>query len=292
VKISIITVCKNAEKHIEGAISSVLNQDYYDIEYIIVDGNSTDQTQQIISKYSKYITKFISESDRSLYEAMNKGIRLATGNFLYFLNSDDRLVDQNVIKDVINFILDNQSCDFIYGNVQTISNAGTVQIHKPVTPDLILEEMICLGNCPIQPAIFFKSNLFLKIGYFNQDDKIASDYEWFIRLLSHDSLQLKYYERTIVKYDRSGLSSNIYKLFAEVFAIQNKAEIYQSNYWLNKRVLKLQESLINTKKLILDTEELSSKRLEIITNLENSKIFKLQKIWQNLTKILSQIVKI
>lgn len=293
-KISIITVCKNSEKYIEGAIASVLDQSYSDIEYIIIDGNSTDRTQQIINQYSKFISKFISESDRGLYEAMNKGIKLATGSFLYFLNSDDRLFDRDVIKDIVSFISDHQNCDFIYGDVQTKSGSGDMQINKPVDPDQILDEMICLGNCPIQPACFFKADLFSKLGYFNQNYKIAADYEWFIRLFNNNlsqPLNLFYFSRSIVVYDRGGLSSNVNKVFGEVFDIQNSSLLFQTKYWLNQRIVKLQESTINTQQLISETEKLSAKRLAIIEHLEQSKTIEFQTAWNKFKELIKKIVK-
>ena len=100
-KVSVITVCYNAEEFIENAINSVLNQTYINIEYIIIDGASKDSTVPIINKYKSKITFFLSEPDNGIYEAMNKGIKAATGDILYFLNSDDIFYDKYVIENVV-----------------------------------------------------------------------------------------------------------------------------------------------------------------------------------------------
>ena len=242
-KVSVVTVCKNSEAFIERAMKSVIEQTYKDIEYIIIDGDSQDGTREIIDQYSELLSNFVSEPDSGLYSAMNKGIKLATGEFIYFLNSDDYLFDVNVFQDVVGFISKHPDVEVVYGNVESRSVSGNVRSHKPCRPEDIAKEMICLGNCPIQPAMFFKASLFSRLGFFNESYKIAADYEWFIKLIQDEGLKLYYYPRIIVSYYCGGLSSNIKALFAEVFEIQNGADIYKSEYWLNQRIINLEDSI-------------------------------------------------
>ena len=171
-KISIITVCKNAQTSIEKAIKSVMSQSYNEIEYIIIDGDSQDGTKSVVAKYSDFISKFVSEPDRCLWEAMNKGIRLATGDFIYFLNSDDYLIDKNVVKDVVKFIYQHSSCDFVYGDIEIRFKTGHANIQKSPPPEKILETMITGCTIP-HSGSFIRSKLFSKLGGYNENYKIC-----------------------------------------------------------------------------------------------------------------------
>ncbi|MBF2047640.1 MAG: glycosyltransferase [Leptolyngbya sp. IPPAS B-1204] len=267
-KVSIITVCKNSEHTLERAIQSVVHQTYSNIEYIVIDGGSTDSTKEIINRYLHQIAHFVSEADDGVYQAMNKGIRLASGDWIYFVNSDDYLFDNNVIQDLVDFISTYIDCNFIYGDHEARYTTGESNIHKPAPPEQMLEEMVSLGECMIQPACFFQAELFRKLGLFNETYKIAADYEWFARLLQDSSLKLGYYPRTLVSYAHGGLSGNIPALFAEVFAIQNSIPLYQQEPWLSKRNQKLQQSFIEKYDLLERTHQLSIKRLHHIEAVE------------------------
>ncbi|AFY73437.1 glycosyl transferase [Synechococcus sp. PCC 7502] len=263
-KISIITVCKNSQNHIEKSIQSVISQTYKNIEYIIIDGASDDKTCEIINKYKNHIHAFKSEPDHSLYEAMNKGLRLASGDFLYFLNSDDYIFDERVISDVVNFITKNPKSEFIYGNCQTRSPLGILSVYEPVEPKKILDEMLILGDFPIQAASFFKAELFTRFGNFSENYRIASDYEWYTRILNAQNVYLFYYPRIISSFYRGGLSSDFRKVFPEVWAIQDKALVYQTDYWKKQRVIKLQELIIKTEQLTKEANLLAANRQNII----------------------------
>jgi glycosyltransferase involved in cell wall biosynthesis len=268
-KVSVITVCKNSAATIDKAIHSLVTQTYPNIEYIVIDGDSTDGTKEIIKTYHDRITHFISEPDRGIYAAMNKGIQLATGDLLYFLNSDDYLFDPSVIQDIVQFSIDNPQYDFIYGDHEARFNFGKSSIHKPAPPDQILKEMVCLGECFIQPASFFKAHLFQRLGLFDETYKIAADYEWFARLLQDQTLQLGYISRTIVSYAHGGASSHIRPLFEEVFAIQNQVPLYQEPEWINQRLIELQKSFIDKYDRLEKTRHLSQKREQRIIYLES-----------------------
>src|ERR1043166_6204978 len=125
-KISIITVCYNSERYIKDAIDSVLHQTYKDIEYIIVDGASKDKTVEIIKSYGNRITKFVSEPDKGIYDAMNKGLKMASGDYLGILNSDDFYIDNNVIENVVNELKQNKT-DSLFADLIYVNNANPPQ---------------------------------------------------------------------------------------------------------------------------------------------------------------------
>ncbi|MGP0129343.1 MAG: glycosyltransferase family 2 protein [cyanobacterium endosymbiont of Rhopalodia musculus] len=254
IKFSVITVCKNADRFIEKAIQSVINQSYQDLEYIIIDGKSQDCTVKIIEKYLDRITKFVSETDSGIYSAMNKGIRYSTGNFICFLNADDYFVDDGVITDLANYIKQNPSSDFIYGDLEVRYPSGRLIRVNPPTPENVLDELVC--GCLPHQASFAKADLFFStIGFFNENYKISSDYEWFLKLTQNETVKLSYYPRLISSYYSGGLSSQIKISVAESYHIQNQHPLYQTPYWMKRRILKYQEFVINLRKCLADTEE-------------------------------------
>ena len=123
-KVSIITVCFNSEKYIQTAIESVLNQNYDDIEYIIIDGGSTDSTIEIIKSYKDKITTFISEPDKGIYDAMNKGLKLASGEIIATLNSDDLYIDNTILSTVVDSFNKNK-CEIVYGDLFYVKQDNT-----------------------------------------------------------------------------------------------------------------------------------------------------------------------
>lgn len=247
-KISIITVCKNSEKTIETTIKSVISQTYKNIEYIIIDGDSKDRTKDIVSSYGDHISKFVSESDKSLWEAMNKAVKLATGDFLYFINSDDYIYNRNVIDDVVKFINEKPELDFIYGDVEVRQPQGEILILKSPDPNEIIESMILRGTIP-HVGSFIKANLFQIIGLYNENYRLASDYEWITKLMHDPTLNLFHFPRVIASFYAGGLSSYVQENLREIFAVQNHAAVYQTEYWINKRFIALQTELIEVQKL-------------------------------------------
>ncbi len=272
-KISIITVCKNSEAYIERSIKSVISQSYKEIEYIIIDGNSQDKTKEIITKYADHITHFISESDNGIYDAMNKGIKVATGAFINFLNSDDYLYDCNVIQDVVDFISSHPDCDFVYGDTHIRPDpkiSSQSSIFKPPLPLEIPQAMI-YGNFFVQGAVFSKHELFDRLGLFAENYKISADFEWFTRLLQEKTLSLHYYPRTIFSFYQGGFScyqggssGNTTAAQKEMFEIQNQLQIYQSDDWQKLRILKLQSAIIELQDFLYKVQSLSEERRVLI----------------------------
>jgi len=196
-KFSIITVCKNSEKTIEGAINSVLGQTYQNFEHIIVDGVSTDKTLDIVRKYS--INKVISEPDSGLYDAMNKGIKASSGEYLFFLNSDDRFLNNDVLEAVTKYA----GNELLYGDQVFINReTGETSIRKHNK----LNKIYLMKNTPCQPATFYRRDVFEKYGYFDTDFKIVSDHEWFLRAFLKHKISSTYLGFPITEFTMGGLS--------------------------------------------------------------------------------------
>src|SRR5690606_6532908 len=187
-KISIITVCYNSSETIEDTLKSVASQTYNDIEYIIIDGNSKDNTLEIISKYKHIVSRLVSESDKGLYDAMNKGIKLATGDYIGILNSDDTFYEPETIAKVANFLAKNP-LDACTGDIVQHRNGKVIRKYssKNWSP-----EKLKIGYMPPHPSIFFKRELFQKFGLYQLGYKIAADYELIIRYFLKFGISYKY----------------------------------------------------------------------------------------------------
>lgn len=218
-KFSIITVCKNSGKTIENTILSVINQTFKDFEYIIIDGVSTDNTLSIVQKYSDKISKIISEEDNGLYDAMNKGIKTASGDYLFFLNSDDVFLHDNILELVNNI---NSTAELLYGDIAVLNKkTGKLSIK---THDKF-NKIYLLKNTPCQPATFYKKEAFEKYGYFDTNYKIVSDHEWFLRVFLKHNIHAEYMGFPISIFNMGGLSTDKNredKLTAERNAILDK----------------------------------------------------------------------
>ena len=203
-KISVITVCRNAEKTIEKTILSVISQTYFDIEYIIIDGASADNTVNIIEKYKNKISYFVSEPDSGIYDAMNKGIKASSGDYLFFLNADDTFLHNNVIKLVADKISKNPA-EFVWGDLAFLDKrSGKFYIKKQDK----LNKMYLLKNTPPQPALFFKKSVFDKVGLFNINYKIVSDHEFILKALLEYKVSYKYVGFPITIFNIGGISTN------------------------------------------------------------------------------------
>jgi glycosyltransferase involved in cell wall biosynthesis len=170
VKISIITVCYNSENTIERTIKSVLSQNYSNIEYIIVDGDSKDRTIQIIEKYKNSIHHFISEKDEGIYDALNKGISMATGDIIGILNSDDIFSNENIISDIAKVFIEKPQLDSIIGNIAFINDKE--KIVRVYNSKNWKPKRFEYGFMPPHPSFYCKRELFNKFGGYKKDYKI------------------------------------------------------------------------------------------------------------------------
>ena len=196
---SIITVSYNSKETIEQTILSVLNQTYKNIEYIIIDGGSTDGTIEIIKKYESKISYWVSEPDKGIYDAMNKGASKANGRYIAFLNSDD-WYEENTIEIVANN-LKNKNFDIVCGIVNYYKNNLLIYSHGS-SMNRIKEEMI------MHPTSFMKLNLFKILNGFDINYRYVADYDLMLRLNIHGCKSL-YLDKVLANFRIGGASSNI-----------------------------------------------------------------------------------
>lgn len=205
-KISIITVCYNAEKTIEDTIKSVLEQNYDDIEYIIIDGASTDKTLEIINPYRDRISYFISEPDKGIYDAMNKGIAAATGHIIGILNSDDFYVDNTVISTVA-ATFRQQKVDCIFADLVFVRPENVNRTVRYYSSKHFHPEKFAYGWMPAHPTFFVKKMCYEKYGLFKTDYKIAADYELLVRFLYRYKISYYYLNKVLIKMRTGGIST-------------------------------------------------------------------------------------
>jgi len=207
IKISIITVVWNNKETIRDAIDSVLSQTYKDIEYIIIDGASTDGTVEIIKSYGNKITKFTSEPDNGLYDAMNKGIKLATGDVIGILNSDDFYIDEFVIEKVVK-VFEEQEVDSLFADLVYVKPDNVKKTVRHYDSSQFNPEKFAYGWMPAHPTFFVKRSAYEKYGLFKTDYKIAADYELLVRFLYKHKLTYAYLQEVIIKMRMGGMSTS------------------------------------------------------------------------------------
>lgn len=205
-KVSIITVCFNSQNTIEQTIISVLGQSYKNIEYIIIDGNSTDNTLAIIQKYASKITTLVSEKDNGIYDAMNKGIALATGEIIGILNSDDVYAYNDAILDVVNKINETKA-NALYADLVYVHKNNLFKIKRYWKSGLYKHSKFKWGWMPPHPTVFIKKHVYEKFGNFNLELKSAADYEFMLRIFYKEKIIPAYLEKVITKM-RTGGESN------------------------------------------------------------------------------------
>lgn len=206
-KVSIITITYNSESTLIETIDSVLNQTYKDIEYIIVDGASTDDTISIIHSYKDKISKFISEKDKGLYDALNKAINLCTGDVIGIIHSDDFYTDNEVIAKIAKLFKSNQ-CDAVYADLYYVDKIDTNKIFRKWKSGIYKHGMFLKGWMPPHPTFFVKREIYPKYGLFNLQLKSAADYELMLRFIHKYKIKLAYLPEFIIKM-RVGGKSNV-----------------------------------------------------------------------------------
>lgn len=200
-KLSIITVCYN-EPNLKRTCESIVNQTWQDFEWIVVDGGSNQETQDIWNKYKYRIDTFISEKDKGIYDAMNKGIKIASGEYLIFMNAGDGFYSIDLLENI--FKDKEYNSGVLYGNCALFSEKnkkeGICRFPKKLT-----KKDFILGPINHQSA-FIKRELFEKYGYYNLQYKIASDYDGFLRFFTNGE-EFRYIDLFIAHYDNVGISS-------------------------------------------------------------------------------------
>ena len=204
-QLSIITITYNAEQYLERTIQSIVNQSVQDFEYLIIDGKSKDGTLQIAEKYKNRVNKLISEPDKGLYDAMNKGLKNAKGDFVWFMNAGDEINDKDAVKRIFQFVTD--KIDVLYGDTFFVDNDGNIKgLRSEITPhrlpiDLKWQDMK-LGMLVCHQAFIARKS----IAPFYMEDNLSADVDWEIACLKR-AKGVKYLDFVVAKYLIGGISN-------------------------------------------------------------------------------------
>lgn len=206
-KVSIITVCYNSAATIQDSLDSVARQDYTNIEYIVVDGASSDGTLDLIAQYTESVSLLISETDRGLYDAMNKGIQAATGDVIGILNSDDIYESDTVISDVVRSFESNQGSDMVFGDVVFVKPEQMDVVIRLYNAARFKAWKLRFGWMPPHPATFIKKSAYDQTGLYSLEYKISADYDMFVRMLLVKKLKLARLNMVLVRMRAGGVST-------------------------------------------------------------------------------------
>ena len=233
IKISIITVCFNSEKTIQETIDSVNSQDYSNIEYIIIDGNSIDNTNEIIKKNINKVDKSVSEKDNGLYDAINKGIAISSGEIIGILNSDDTFTSTNVVSKISKYF-GNTSIDVLFADVSFVNNnykKQRVYSSKSWKPNLLK-----FGFMPAHPTFYCRTYIYKKYGGYKSNYKIAADFEFIARLFNgNNNISYVYVPNILIQMKIGGISTKgIKSKIIIIWEIMKacKANGIKTNYFL------------------------------------------------------------
>lgn len=204
-KISIITACYNSAATIADTLKSVAQQDYPDIEHIIIDGKSTDDTLRVLCDF-EHVRTVVSEKDSGIYDAMNKGVRHATGEIVGILNSDDLYTGSDVISRVMKEFED-ESVDAVYADLQYVRFRDTTKVVRTWRSGNFSKKKFYYGWMPPHPTFFVRRTVYVKAGNFNLSLRSAADYEFMLRVLLKNDFHVRYIPEVIVRM-RTGGASN------------------------------------------------------------------------------------
>ena len=209
-KISIITVCYNAEKTIRETLESVASQNYPEFEHIIVDGGSSDGTLEIVREFEKGISKIISERDNGIYYAMNKGLLHASGDVVGFLNADDAYASNNVLEQ-ISSAFKNHAVESCYADLQYVNSSDPDKILRNWKAGSFDSKKFLNGWMPPHPTFYCRRELFEKYGQFNTQFSISADYELMLRFLYKNGCSSVYVPKLWIKMKVGGASNQSIK---------------------------------------------------------------------------------
>lgn len=208
-KISIITATYNSAKTVRDTLESIKRQSYPHVEHLVIDGSSTDETLQIVHQFSN-IANVVSEKDEGIYDAMNKGIRLASGEVIGILNSDDVYVDNEVLNEVAAIFAD-ESVDACYADLQYVNETDTTKLVRNWKSGNFTKKSFLFGWMPPHPTLFLRRRVYDKVGNFNLTLKSAADYELMLRVFVRHDFNIRYIPRVIVKMRTGGASNSSFR---------------------------------------------------------------------------------
>jgi glycosyltransferase involved in cell wall biosynthesis len=205
-RVSIITIVYNNRATFEDSVKNVLSQSYNQIEYVVVDGGSNDGTIDIIQAYRERISQWISEPDQGIYDAMNKGIRMASGEVIGFLHSSDVYAHPRVIEEVAQ-VFENSNVSSVYGDLQYVDQKDLNRVIRNWKSAPYHHGKFKQGWMPPHPTFFVRKEIYEKYGYFNTHFRIAGDYELMLRFLERYGISAAYIPEVLVKMRWGGMSN-------------------------------------------------------------------------------------
>ncbi len=207
-KISIVTVCHNAASTIEECLQSVAGQSYHDVEHIVIDGASTDGTMEIIDKYRDQLAVVVSEPDRGIYDAMNKGIGEASGDVIGTLNADDWYADTNVLTRVAETFKSDDRLEAVYGDLVYVAKDDPTRIIRYWKSRPYKEGLFEHGWMPAHPTFFVRSDVYQRFGLFDLEFMIQSDFELTMRFMAVNKIVTRYLPGVMVRMRMGGVTNN------------------------------------------------------------------------------------
>jgi glycosyltransferase involved in cell wall biosynthesis len=250
-KISIVTVSYNAATEIEPTLRSVAAQTWRDAEYLVIDGVSSDGTLQIVDRYRDRVDVLVSEPDGGIYDAMNKALRLCTGEAVIFMNAGDYFYSPYAVELAAEFMQANPDAGVVYGGIEVRFPDGNVTEFMPPPEGEALQFLIC-GSLPHQ-GTFARRSVFGHTGLFDTRWRSHADYDWFLKAASDPRIDLKRMDLMVASFGLGGASSQLERGERERHAIQNALPLYRQNEWMQRRIEAYQEQYIG---LRLENERL------------------------------------
>lgn len=205
-KVSLVTVCFNSAATIRDTIESVLSQDYPSIEYIVIDGGSKDGTVEIVREYGDRIGVFVSEPDRGIYDAMNKGIQRASGDIVGLLNSDDVYTDTHVVTELVNAML-RAGTDSVFADLVYVDQKNPARVRRYYNSGRWSPARFRFGWMPAHPTFFIRRGWYARCGLFSLDYRIAADFEILVRLLYAGGATYTHVGRAVIRMRTGGAST-------------------------------------------------------------------------------------
>ncbi len=247
-RISIVTVVYN-NPQVHNAIETFKSQDYENKEYVVIDGGSTDNTLDVLSRYGEMIDISISEPDGGIYDALNKGLRLATGDVVGLLHSDDGYTDSAVLSDVAECFLRNRA-DVVYGDLQYVAyRKGRKKVIRHWVSGEFNPRRLKFGWMPPHPAVFIKKSVVEKIGEYDTTYTISGDYDYLVRLLQYPGLRVSYLPRTCIEMKVGGASNrslgNIMRKTIEDLRVTRERGLCGMLTVLSKNLSKISQFLVH-----------------------------------------------
>jgi glycosyltransferase involved in cell wall biosynthesis len=235
-KISIITITFNSEATVEDTIRSVVSQDFPNKEFIVVDGLSRDRTMEVVKRYATHIDRMVSEPDKGLYDALNKGIGLATGDVIGMLHSDDIYTNDNVLSKVMQTFASDPEVEAVYADLVFVDRWDVNKVLRTWKAGEYEPGSFVKGWMPPHPTFFVKKSVYDRFGIFNLDLKLSADYELMLRLIHKHQVKVAYLPETIVKMRMGGVSNTS-------FFVKLKANLEDKTAW---KINKLKPGLFTT----------------------------------------------